>query len=122
MAIAAGTAEAIGPTRLLQGCEYYAEAQGLHIALRCRSAAGIQAARGPNQIYFKVIHCSNRLRQGGTGLIQEALIWFANVMTILEDHVTMVENHSRSGPVIVLFNQATSFNRGRHCFNVHDSQ
>jgi|694.fasta_scaffold32832_2 hypothetical protein len=52
MAIAAGTAEAIGPTRLLQGCEYYAEAQGLHIAFRCRSAAGIQAAIGPNQIYL----------------------------------------------------------------------
>ena len=122
MAMDAGTAGPIGPARLLQGCHRYAEAQGLHIAPRCRRAAGIQAARGPNQSSFRATHCSKRLRQSGTGLIQEALIRFDNVMTIPEDHVTMVEKQSRSGPVIMLFNQAASFNRGRHCFSVHDSQ
>jgi hypothetical protein len=47
-----------------------------------------------------------------TGPIQEALIGFANVMTIPEDHIITVEKQSRSGPVIALFKQTTSFNRG----------
>ena len=33
-------------------------------------------------------------------------------MTIPEDHITMVEKQTWSGPGIALFNQASSFNRG----------
>jgi hypothetical protein len=44
------------------------------------------------------IHCSNRLRQSGTGLIQAALIRFANVMMIPEDHITLVDKKAGLGP------------------------
>jgi hypothetical protein len=33
-------------------------------------------------------------------------------MTIPDDHITMVEKQTWSGPGIALFKQATSFNRG----------
>jgi hypothetical protein len=44
--LATRTPEPIGPASLLQSSYCYAEAQGLHIAPRCRRAAGTQAGRG----------------------------------------------------------------------------
>jgi hypothetical protein len=46
MAIATRTSEPIRPSSPLQSSYCFAEAQGLHIALRCRRSAGIQAAKG----------------------------------------------------------------------------
>ena len=46
VALTTRTPEPIGPASLLQSSYCYAEAQGLHIAPRCRRAAGTQAGRG----------------------------------------------------------------------------
>ena len=45
-------------------------------------------------------------------ILQEALIRFAEVIKILDDDTIAVEKQSRSGPRIVLCNQATSLGQG----------
>ena len=70
MAIAAGTAAAIGPAHLLQGCHRYAEAQGLHIAPRCRKAARSRQLEAQIKAVLGPLTAQNDYAKAGLGLFR----------------------------------------------------